>query len=408
MYERLEDRRGVMSTLIAMAYVSYAPVIHLTSSARHIEEIRRLASRMSSMTKESERAQAELQMLYGVQVYAQAKVVPDLALARGEEAYRLARMQGDRAVEFVAAGGMALTHLDLGEVDQAERWLERASSAAASSPTPLRARQVELWRGMARAGADDPQGMRDHLERAVAMATDEGRPAARCEALARLALEAARLGAARDDDELLALAEGAAFDAKEVLRLLPGHPPWGAQADGALARVALAKGNAEGAALAGDSALRALEEALHEDMNLDVLLPAARAILAGGDEEARETIRDRLQLLLSGIVQRTLDEDARVRWLRGPYGRELAELAGPIERIGSRPEPDGQGQAEQLRDEDRTLLHLLTQGKTNSEIAAELGISDEDLTRRLGEIFTAIHASSRAEATAFAFREGIP
>ena len=149
-----EDRRGVMSTLIAMAYVSYAPVIHLTSSARHIEEIRRLASRMSSMTKESERAQAELQMLYGVQVYAQAKVVPDLALARGEEAYRLARMQGDRSVEFVAAGGLALTHLDLGEVDQAERWLERASSAAASSPTPLRARQVELWRGMARAGAE--------------------------------------------------------------------------------------------------------------------------------------------------------------------------------------------------------------------------------------------------------------
>jgi DNA-binding NarL/FixJ family response regulator len=407
MYERLGDRRGVMSTLIAMAYVSYAPVIHLTSSARHIEEIRRLASRMSSMTKESERAQAELQMLYGVQVYARAKVVPDLALARGDEAYRLARMQGDRSVEFAAAGGMALTHIDLGEVDQAERWLERASSAAATSPTPFRARQVELWRGMARAGADDSQGMREHLERAVTMATDDGRPAARCEALARLAIEAARLGAARDDDELLALAEGAAIDAKEVLRLLPGHPPWGAQADGALARVALAKGNAQGGALAGGSALRALEEALHEDMNLDVLLPAARAILAGGDEETRKSIHQRLQLLLSGLVQRTLDEDARVRWLRGPFGRELAELAGPIE-IGSRPEPDGQGPDDQLRDEDRRLLHLLTQGKTNREIATELHISDEDLTRRLGEIFTTIHASSRAEATAFAFREGIP
>jgi DNA-binding NarL/FixJ family response regulator len=408
MYERLGDRRGVMSTLIAMAYVSYGPVIHLTSSARHIEEIRRLASRMSSMTKESERAQAELQMLYGVQVYAQAKVVPDLALARGEEAYRLARMQGDRAVEFVAAGGMALTHLDLGEVDQAERWLERASSAAASSPTPLRARQVELWRGMARAGADDPPGMRDHLERAVAMATNEGRPAARCEALARLAMEAARLGAARGDDELLGLAETAAFDAKEVLGLLPGHPPWGAQADGALARVALARGDVERAALAGGSALRALEEALHEDMNLDVFLPAARAILAGGDEATRQQVRGRLQLSLSGIVQRTLDEDARVRWLRGPLGRELAELAGPIERIGSGPEQDGRGQGDGLGDEDRRLLHLLTQGKTNREIATELSISEEDVTRRLGEIFTAIHASSRAEATAFAFREGIP
>jgi DNA-binding NarL/FixJ family response regulator len=315
-------------------------------------------------------------------------------------------MQGDRSVEFAAAGGMALTHIDLGEVDQAERWLERASSAAATSPTPFRARQVELWRGMARAGADDSQGMREHLERAVTMATDEGRPAARCEALARLALEAARLGAARGDEELLRRAEGAAFEAKDVIGVLPGHPPWGAQADGAMARVALARGDVERAALAGGSGLRELEEALHEDMNLDVLLPAARAILAGGDEQTRETVRGRLQLLLSGIVQRTLDEDARVRWLRGPLGRELAELAGPIE-IGSRPEPDGHPD-DQLRDEDRRLLHLLTQGKTNREIATELHISDEDLTRRLGEIFSTIHASSRAEATAFAFREGIP
>jgi DNA-binding NarL/FixJ family response regulator len=282
------------------------------------------------------------------------------------------------------------------------------SSAAASSPTPVRARQLELWRGMARAGANDPQGMRDHLERAVAMATDEGRAAARCEALARLALEAARLGAEHGDDGLLEVAERAALDAKDVIGLLPGHPPWGAQADGALARVALARGDIERATLAGASALHALEEALHEDMNLDVLLPAARAILADGDESARRAVRERLQLSLSGIVQRTLDEDARVRWLRGPLGRELAELAGPIERLGSTEEPDGPGNDEALRDQDRRLLHLLTQGKTNREIAAELGISDEDLTRRLGEVFTAIHASSRAEATAFAFREGIP
>ncbi len=347
-------------------------------------------------------------MQYGVQVYARAKVVPDLALARGEEAHRLARMQGDRSIEVLAAGGMALTHIDLGEVEQADGWLERASAAAAASPTPLRARQVELWRGMVRAGADDPRGMRDHLERAVAMATDEGRPAARCEALARLALEAARLGAARGDGELLRLAEGAAFEAKEVIGVLAGHPPWGAQADGAIARVALANGDVERAALAGASALRALEEALHEDVNLDVLLPAARALLAGGDETTRESVRARLQLHLSGVVQRTLDEDARVRWLRGPLGRELAELAGPLDRTGARPAPDGQRHDDQLEDRDRRLLHLLTQGKTNREIATELDISDQELTRRLGDIFATIHASSRAEATAFAFREGIP
>ena len=47
-YERIGDRTGVMSTVIAMAYLSYAPVIHLASSARHIEEIRRVIARLPS------------------------------------------------------------------------------------------------------------------------------------------------------------------------------------------------------------------------------------------------------------------------------------------------------------------------------------------------------------------------
>ena len=41
-FERLGDRTGVMSTVIAMAYARYGPVMHLSSSARHLEEIRRV------------------------------------------------------------------------------------------------------------------------------------------------------------------------------------------------------------------------------------------------------------------------------------------------------------------------------------------------------------------------------
>ncbi len=107
-FERLDDRTGVMSTVIAMAYINYAPVIHLISSARHLEEIRHVVSRMSAMVTESERDRLELQLLYGVHVYARAKVVPELMLSRGEEAFRMARMIGDRSVEFLAAGGVAL------------------------------------------------------------------------------------------------------------------------------------------------------------------------------------------------------------------------------------------------------------------------------------------------------------
>ncbi len=133
-------------------------------------------------------------MIYGVQVFARAKVVPDLALSRGEEAHRHARTLGDRSLEFATAAGLALTYLELGELDEAERWLDRAAAGAAAEPTPLRARQLEAVRGQLRACRGDADGMREHLERAVQLATEQGRPAARCEALARLALEAAALG----------------------------------------------------------------------------------------------------------------------------------------------------------------------------------------------------------------------
>ena len=40
----------------------------------------------------------------------------------------------------------------------------------------------------------------------------------------------------------MALAERSAAEASELAATLPGHPPWGAQADAARARVALARG----------------------------------------------------------------------------------------------------------------------------------------------------------------------
>ena len=197
-FERIGDRTGVMSTVIAMAYAQYGPVMHLSSSARHLEEIRRVTNRMSELVTESERARLDLQMLFGVHVYSRAKVVPDLALSRGEEAHRTAKLQGDRSIEFLAAGGVAMTLLELGDVVGAERWIGLAAVAASASPSRPRALQLDTWRGMARAGAGDVDGMRGHLERAVAMATESGRASARCEALARLALEASRfVGPAR-------------------------------------------------------------------------------------------------------------------------------------------------------------------------------------------------------------------
>ncbi len=332
-FERLNDRTGVMSTVIAMAYASYGPVMHLSSSARHLEEIRRVTSRLSAVVTESERDRLDLQMLFGVHVYSRAKVVPDLALSRGQDAHRAARLQGDRAIEFLAAGGVALCLLELGDVAGAERWLGNASTAAAAAQTRSRSIQLETWRGMVRAGAGDAEGMREHLEKAVTMATESGRASARCEALARLALEASRLitPASASDSPLVELVERSAAGVKELLPLLPGHAPWGAQADAALSAIALARGDLPTAAMAGGAALAALQAGLHEDASLEIVVPAARAILAGGPPEAHGRMRAYLQEVLSRMAQGTADEKIRVAWLTGPVGREIVELAGPMD-----------------------------------------------------------------------------
>jgi DNA-binding CsgD family transcriptional regulator len=406
LYERAGDRRGAMSSIIALAYVSWAPDIHFGSGAgRHIEEIRRLASRMDTMTKESERALAEAQMLYGAHVFSRAKVVPDLAVSRGEEAYRQARVIGDRALEFLAAGGTAMAHLDLDDVDAAKGWLERAAVAAAEAPTPFRARMLEMWRGLWRSATGDAAGMRAHLERAVQFAADQGLTAARCEALALLALKAAWHGAEADDEELLKVAEEAANEAKAIVELLPGHPPWRAQVDAALARIALARGAGKDAVQAAMSALVHLQSALQEDLHVEILLPVAEVVMAAGSPEEKQLVQFFLQLMLAMTAQRTLDDRVRVRWFRSPVGRRLVELAGSLEKMSMRPgESDGGPRVDQA---DAELLKLLTEGLTNGEMAKRLGEEEPAVARRLAEMFARLGTPSRSQATAFAFREQV-
>jgi DNA-binding CsgD family transcriptional regulator len=402
-FERLDDRTGVMSTIIAMAYGSYAPIIHLASSARHIEEIRRVTSRLTEFVTESERARQELQMLFGVHVYARAKIVPDLMLSRGEEAYRAARLLGDQAIEFSAAGGVALSHLELGDIDDAERWLGLAASVASAAPSATRARQLELWRGTVRARAGDAAGMRRHLEQAVALAGS--RASARCEAFARLAIEGARLGAATKDEALMTAAELAANDAKELVAQLPGHPVWGPQADAALATIALARGDLPGAVAAAGAAIAALQASFHEDGSLEIIVPVARAIFAGGPEETKAFVMGYLRLVLARIAQGTLDEKIRVRWLRGPIGRELVGLVGTFDEAGAAATGTaGAFDLPDIDDVDRQLLRLLTEGNTNAEMAAKVGLDEAAVGVRLAKLLARLGVSNRAEATTLAFK----
>ena len=143
---------------------------------------------------------------------------------------------------------------------------------------------------------------------------------------------------------------------------------------------------------------------MHEDPYPELVLPVAEAFLAGGEEAERQMVSFQIRTLLGMVALRTLDDDLRARWFRGPVGRPLTLLAGTADAT---PAHDGNGSATPLNEGDTGLLRLILEARTNREIAAELGVEEPEVTRRLGELFASIGASSRAEATAFAFRERV-
>ena len=53
------------------------------------------------------------------------------------------------------------------------------------------------------------------------------------------------------------------------------------------------------------------------------------------------------------------------------------------------------------------VLRLLANGETNGQIAARLGISINTVERHVGNIYRKIDARGRADATAWAIRNGI-
>jgi DNA-binding NarL/FixJ family response regulator len=249
--------------------------------------------------------------------------------------------------------------------------------------------------------------MRDHFAKALALATREGRLAARAEILALRALLSARLGDEQGDPSLLALAEESAAEVTRRAAELPGRPPWAAQADAARASVAVSRGDLTTAVEFGRAALAARELAMREDPHLEILLPAARAVLAAGDPAEQEALRYELRLVAGMIARRTLDADVRRRWLGAWPGLELVALSGWSEGAATAAAAgDVPAEASTPANEDR-LLRALTEGLPDHEIAREMGLSEDEVAGALTALYARIGAGSRTEATVYAVTRSV-
>jgi DNA-binding NarL/FixJ family response regulator len=115
---------------------------------------------------------------------------------------------------------------------------------------------------------------------------------------------------------------------------------------------------------------------------------------------------------------------ARVRVLIGLACRELGDGAsaeleleaarGAFDEMGAAPDLERLARATAssrlrgpLSRRESEVLTLVAAGKTNRAIAAELFISEKTVARHVSNIFTKLGLSSRAEATAYAFKHGL-
>jgi DNA-binding CsgD family transcriptional regulator len=415
LFEQLGDRRGAMVSIISLAYSTWGAE-GVLGSARHLEAIRRLNNGLDRLTTESERATAEAQLLYAIHVYASTDGFPDLALVRGAMGHRAARTIGDRELEFATAIGLASVHLQLGDPDEAGTWVDRAAAAAAGSPTPYRSRQLEMARGVLRARQGDTAGLVRHLERAVAIATEQGRSAGRCEALARLALEAARLARQDGNLDLAGQAERAAAEVRALAPSLAGNPPWSLQADAAMLDVAAVRDEPLAPRVeAARQVAAALQARQGHAIHVEIVTPVARTLLASPEPADREAGQAVARFVVGLAAERIADEAVAMRWFESPAQRELVEMAGGVDaaRQMIRSTPSAQIQERlprlelNLDPDELELVRLMMEGRTDAEIATAVGCEEGEVHARLEKVFARMGAPSRSVATLYAFMAGI-
>jgi DNA-binding CsgD family transcriptional regulator len=267
-----------------------------------------------------------------------------------------------------------------------------------------------------RARLGDTAGLVRHLDRAVAIATEQGRSAGRCEALARLALEAARLARQEGDLELAGQAERAAAEVRALTPSLAGNPPWTLQAEAAMLDVAAVRGDRLPAVVeTARQVATALDAREGHAIHVEIVTPVARTLLASPDTADREAGQAVARLVVGLAAERIADEAVAMRWFESPAQRDLVEMAGGVdaarEMIRSTPLAQIQERLPKLElnldPDELELVRLMMEGQTDAEIAAAVGCEEGEVRARLEKVFARMGAPSRSVATLYAFMAGI-
>ncbi len=140
--------------------------------------------------------------------------------------------------------------------------------------------------------------------------------------------------------------------------------------------------------------------------------PNARIVILTVEEEDRnlfEAIKHGAQgYLLKKIEPKKLFATLRevAQGEASISGRMAAKLMGEFSRQANR-QASSAGRRAELSPREREVLELVSQGKSNKEIAAALSVAENTVKNHLKSILEKLHLENRVQAATYALREGV-
>ena len=186
--------------------------------------------------------------------------------------------------------------------------------------------------------------------------------------------------------------------------------------------IALASGDIESARSAGDELDGIATVYRSPGLMASAVSARASVLLAERDfAAALATFREAARLATDlgspyrvAVARRGAGEALRARRDEDGARVELETARAIFDRLGARPDADQTasllGRAAHpagLSDRELEVLRHVAAGRSNKEIAADLGISEHTVARHMANIFAKLSISSRAAAVAYALRHGI-
>lgn len=141
-------------------------------------------------------------------------------------------------------------------------------------------------------------------------------------------------------------------------------------------------------------------------------LPYVKIVMLTVSEED-QNLFEAIKSGAQGYLLKKIEPQELFAMLRGvvqgdaPISRAMAgKILGEFARQARRPAPTAPAGAD-LSAREREVLELVTQGKSNKEIAAALAIAENTVKNHLKNILEKLHLENRVQAATFALREGL-